>query len=391
MKESISSPQNSSAQFMPAHRDRCPDTSYKTTYLPALIAGMVTLAGVSLNRQHTMLTTLYGPNPIGILNTDGICYLAACIQMLDAINHAKGEAFRCAITPGPDIIGAYHTWRNDESSVRYIQSQLTGDPQHIIDAWVTHNPHEYLKKAVIKKISTGKETVKKIIIPAYYTNGTGGRPEEALCHILETYSARCKHNGLHNIFKTIQEAMQLPEKQREICIIPYRAVASGGGKPLQFDPDRSIDGAITSAPDIMVLTDPAMNPHTVPLYCSITTTDQTIHTYRLLSAIYCLPIQQRDAIYGHAIAIARYNNRWYHCDNQYITPIGSGDDLSTRDWILEQACTTYEGEGFPFDTVEPLHVPHGICYEKIRTDTLSDRPAQKRSQHAPYYKRKKCK
>lgn len=378
-------PQNTATfQYIPAQGAQEP-SSYRATYLPALLAGIVTVAGVAIKQQQNKLKTLHGANPIGIINTDGICYLAACIQMLDAMKTAKGEQFTAAITDGPDIIGAYSRWRSDQADTRYIESNLATDPQEIIDAWVAHKPDHYIKHAVVKKVATRAGTKKNIIIPSGYTNGTGGRPQETFNHIMATYDARCTAGCSTNpCSSTIRFASGA---YAQVNILKYTAVTTTEHEPKKFDPEQSLGAQILTAPELLILEEQEHSSHTMPLYFSIVTPDHIRHTYRLLSAIYCLPVQIKDTIFGHAIAIARHHNTWYSCDNHIITQIGSGDDLSALAWIETQACTSYEGKGFPLDTVEPMHVPHVICYEKIAMDnqTRSSQRSRKKDHVRPCY------
>lgn len=351
--------------FIPAY------TTQKQAWMPALKAfgtPLLALGGIIALEMGNVMELPKGA-PAGIINRVGICYIASAIQAMDAAKWAlKGALEPFLGAKLSKTLNAYHETHKDLGVIGGVSSCI--DPEKLVKIWIETHPEQYQKPIIIKQVRQHDGSIREEeMFPDLVGTGAGGDPAEIITALLNELDERSKAlNKPHPFALKIKG-----KKMHEANILHYDVVENSGNKDaVDFVTwkDNIIQSAyqIVKAPKLLMLQGLDHATHTVPLNATLRDATGEVGSYRLLSVIFGLPVikekegmgHKEGFVGNHAIAVVRYGDTWYECDNHKVTPFA--DERSFIDMMDLAARTHYVGSGMPATAI-PFKHPMLVLYE----------------------------
>lgn len=307
-------------------------------------------------------------HPAGVINKNGVCYLATSIQMLDAVKFALGKNFDAIFESKGGLLEAY-------SSIHQVGQDFLGapcciNPDTLIKKWVVLDGSFYCTPFIIKETRQHDgSVVEEELFPEKIGNGASGHVFEVLEEMMKELDNNCRDLDVSNPFAVIMQASRRSRTKNIFHKLSYVVSDSTCAKDrstVVLDKDVvTTKQTIVKAPRLLTLApNDGHYGHHIPLKLRFEDAQGCIGHYKLLASAYYLPVIRKGEgfVGNHVIALVRYGEKWYECDNHTITSFAS--EKAVAKWIDEAARINYRGRGMADNTLT-VSAPMLSIYELI--------------------------
>lgn len=350
--------------FIPCQKVQSNDwkPAVRTAFFPGLLGLTLVIFGLGNYSSHVP----FG-RPAGVINKHGVCYLASAIQMLGAVKFALGTGFEAVFQPKGGLLEAYNEIYEAGHDFSGVPSCI--DPDKLVKKWVGFNSAKYNRPFIVKQVRQHDGSMtKEELFPQRIGNGSGGSVAEVFELITNEIEGHCKESGIANPLRIVLQTDRRSGQKNTLNGLLYIPLAkhhtANNAMVLLEDGVVTTQLNVVKAPRLLTIVPNDVALHHVPLQVSFKDANGIVGTYRLLAAAYGLPMIKEDKgfVGNHAIAVVRYGDKWYECDNHHVVAFASEADVTT--WIDEAARTTYQGSGMSAGAVPGKH-PMLSIYELV--------------------------
>lgn len=322
--------------------------------------------------------------PVGVLNdeSDEVCYVTVCFQLLEAIRMRLGTQFE-QVLGKEGLLDGYkktitrlQTW---PSQAPFAVQKLVVDPQSFVHAFITASPVRAECRITEFVTSAGEKMQARDLI-ALRRLGRRGDPCEVMVAVEHELDAQYKKLQQENPFCWILDRKD--ESQRRKLFLSLQSVleasANGACNLDLVIPD------VTSAPSITfvhadthvyAIENDSCPPAETP-FVLYKKTDNSVDSYQLLAAVYRTPTfaAQQYPVYKrgkagievflHTVALVRYDENWFLCNDEHIIPCPEKEMVKA--WLKPAASLSYEGQAL--DDISPQSKcvrPLLLVYERV--------------------------
>lgn len=301
--------------------------------------------------------------PLGVLNSYGVCYAASVIQLFEALRHAAPREMEKILAQNTDpLVTGYAAALDDVTRFGGFSFKPLINPKLFVEAWVQLYEKQYAH-VLLERVMQPDGTVQDRELKPYLVHrGTGGDPTymaEVLIRRMKSGVASTVSTEIvpHTLVLDTFECVAADKNRSDLLCeslfasIPFQQYQPRFVMIFIRGKDAIFDQAISLKPPLRI--------------------ECAGYTYRLLGAIYSLPVfsihfadlLSRSYSFDemHGIAVVRYNDKWFECDNHQSKSFA--DEAAVAAWIDLKSRTSYHGLGIP-DGVKAI-VPRVILYEQI--------------------------